>query len=38
MSKFNRGGLPWVLGKDVSNCATAQEVMKSIGQFKSVNL
>lgn len=29
MSKFNRGGLPWVLGKDVSNCATAQEVMKT---------
>ena len=29
MSKFNRGGLPWVLGTDVSNCVTAQDVMKT---------
>lgn len=29
MSKFNRGGLPWVLGTDVSDCATAQDVMKT---------
>ena len=29
MSKFNRGGLPWVLGTDVSNCITAQDVMKT---------
>lgn len=29
MSRFNRGGLPWVLGTDVSNCVTAQDVMKT---------
>ena len=29
MSKFNRGGLPWVLGTDVSDCTTAQDVMKT---------
>uniref|UniRef100_A0AAU8MHB2 DUF932 domain-containing protein n=1 Tax=Geladintestivirus 3 TaxID=3233135 RepID=A0AAU8MHB2_9CAUD len=29
MSKFNVGGLPWALGADVSNCATAQDVMKA---------
>lgn len=28
MSKFNRGGLPWAIGKDVSDCLTAQDVMK----------
>ena len=28
MSKFNRGGLPWAIGKDVSDCVTAQDVMK----------
>lgn len=27
MSKYNKGGLPWAMGKDVSNCQTAQEVM-----------
>ena len=36
MSKFNRGGLPWVLGTDVSNCTTAQEVMKVAGLDWSV--
>ena len=29
MSKFNRGGLPWALGTDVSACKTAQDVMKA---------
>ena len=36
MSKFNRGGLPWAMGKDVSNCATAQDVMKVAGLDWSV--
>lgn len=36
MSKFNRGGLPWAIGKDVSGCATAQEVMKVAGLDWSV--
>lgn len=36
MSKFNRGGLPWVLGTDVSDCATAQDVMKKAGLDWSV--
>ena len=36
MSKFNRGGLPWAIGKDVSDCATAQDVMKKAGLDWSV--
>lgn len=36
MSKFNRGGLPWAIGKDVSDCVTAQDVMKKAGLDWSV--
>lgn len=36
MSKYNKGGLPWVLGKDVSDCQTAQEVMTKAGLNWSV--
>lgn len=28
MSKYNVGGKPWAIGKDVSDCHTAQEVME----------
>lgn len=33
MSKYNINGLPWAsgIGKDVSNCTTAQEVMQKAG-------
>ena len=36
MSKYNSGGLPWALGKDVSDCQTAQEVMTKAGLDWSV--
>lgn len=29
MSKYNAGGEPWAIGKDVSNCLTAQDVMQA---------
>lgn len=31
MSKFNQNGKPWVFGKDVSKCLTAQDVMETAG-------
>lgn len=31
MSRYNIGGMPWAIGKDVSDCTTSAEVMKKAG-------